>query len=86
MNTISLDDNRDDIDLYNYIPVDEMNKDDLILLWDALNKLNKNEKDLILKRYFYNMTQSQIANSLGINQVKVSREEGKVLTKLRSYM
>ena len=86
MNTISLDDDTNDIDLYNYIKVDEMNKDDLIILRDALNKLDKNEKELILKRYFYNMTQSEIANSLGTNQVKVSREEGKVLTKLRSYM
>lgn len=86
MNTISLDDDKGDVDLYNFIPINEMNKDDLITLRDALNKLNKEEKELILKRYFYNMTQSEIANSLGTNQVKVSREEGKVLTKLRSYM
>ncbi len=86
MNTLSLDDNKGDVDLYNFIPANEISKDDLILLRDALNKLNKEEKELILKRYFYNMTQSEIASSLGINQVKVSREEGKVLTKLRSYM
>ena len=86
MNTISLDDDRNDIPLYNFIPINEMNKDDLITLRDALNKLNKDEKELILKRYFYNMTQSEIATSLGTNQVKISREEGKVLTKLRNYM
>jgi len=86
MEVISLDDDKKDVDLYNFIPSNEMNKDDLILLRDALNKLNHDEKELILKRYFYNMTQSEIAKSLGINQVKVSREEGKVLTKLRSYM
>ena len=86
MNTISLDDDTSDVDLYNFIPANEMNKDDLILLRDALNKLNKEEKELILKRYFYNMTQSELAKEFGTNQVKVSREEGKVLTKLRSYM
>ena len=85
-NILSLDDDRNEIDLYNFIPINEMNKDDLIILRDALNKLDTKEKELILKRYFYNMTQSQIANEYGINQVKVSREEGKVLTKLRSYM
>ena len=85
LNIISLDDDKE-YDLYNFIPTNEMNKDDLILLRDALNKLNKEEKELIIKRYFYNMTQSEIANQYGVNQVKVSREEGKVLTKLRSYM
>ena len=34
----------------------------------------------------YNKTQQEVANELGINQVKVSREEGKVLTKLKKYM
>ena len=86
MNTLSLDDERNEIELYNFIPANETNKDDLILLRDALNKLEDKEKELILKRYFYNMTQSELAKQFGINQVKVSREEGKVLTKLRSYM
>ena len=85
LNILSLDDDSNDIDLYNFIACDN-NKDDLILLRDALNKLDTKEKQLICKRYFYNMTQSEIAEQLGINQVKVSREEGKVLTKLRTYM
>jgi len=85
-NILSLDDNRNDIDLYNVIYDDNVNKDDLIILRDALNKLDDYEKELILKRYFYNMTQKEIANEYGTNQVKISREEGKVLTKLRSYM
>ena len=85
-NVLSLDDDTNEVDLYNYISFDDMDKDDLILLRDALNKLDTKEKELILKRYFYNMTQSELAHEYGINQVKVSREEGKVLTKLRSYM
>ena len=32
------------------------------------------------------MTQSEIAKQDGVNQVSVSRQESKVLTKLRSYM
>ena len=83
---ISLDDDSNEIDLYNLISSKENNKDDLIALRDALNKLNYEEKELILKRYFYNMTQSELAKELGVNQVKISREEGKVLTKLRQYM
>ncbi len=85
-NVLSLDDDRNEVDMYNLISFEDMNKEDLILLRDALNKLDKDEKELILKRYFYNMTQSDIAKQSGLNQVKISREEGKVLTKLRNYM
>ena len=86
MNVSSLDEELDNTNLYNFIGFEDQNKDDLILLRDALEKLNDKEKELIIKRYFYNMTQSEIAKQNGVNQVKVSREEGKVLTKLRSYM
>lgn len=86
MEISSLDDDRNDLSLYDVVGFENIEKDDLILLRDALSKLNDQEKELILKRYFYNMTQSEIAKQNGINQVKVSREEGKVLTKLRSYM
>ena len=85
-NMVSLDDDTNDINLYDFISFDEKDKDELILLRDSLKKLSKEERELILKRYFYNMTQSEIAKQFGINQVKVSREEGKVLTKLRNYM
>lgn len=86
MNISSLDEEYNEANLYNFIGFEDQNKDDLILLRDALEKLNAEERELIIKRYFYNMTQSEIAKQNGVNQVKVSREEGKVLTKLRSYM
>ena len=86
METTSLDDSKNEVNLYDFIGFEDTKKDDLILLRDALNKLNDHEKELIIKRYFYNKTQSEIAKENGINQVKVSREEGKILNKLRSYM
>lgn len=84
--TLSLDDDTNESSLYDFVSSDDVSKDDLILLRDALNKLEAKEKELIIKRYFYNKTQQEVANELGINQVKVSREEGKVLTKLKKYM
>lgn len=81
LSTESIDDN-----INNIINLDNISKDDLIMLRDALNKLNEKEKELIIKRYFYNQTQSDLANEFGTNQVKVSREENKILTKLRTYM
>ena len=84
--TLSLDDDTNESNLYDFVSSDDVSKDDLILLRDALNRLETKEKELIIKRYFYNKTQQEVANELGINQVKVSREEGKVLTKLKKYM
>ena len=84
--TLSLDDDTNESSLYDFVSSDDVSKDDLILLKDALNCLEAKEKELIIKRYFYNKTQQEVANELGINQVKVSREEGKVLTKLKKYM
>ena len=84
--TLSLDDDTNESSLYDFVSSDDVSKDDLILLKDALNRLEAKEKELIIKRYFYNKTQQEVANELGINQVKVSREEGKVLTKLKKYM
>ena len=84
--TLSLDDDTNESSLYDFVGSDDVSRDDLILLRDALNRLEAKEKELIIKRYFYNKTQQEVANELGINQVKVSREEGKVLTKLKKYM
>ncbi len=86
MEVLSLDRELEDNNLYEFIASEEAENIDLIMLKDAIKKLDKEERNLILKRYFCNMTQSEIAKERGVNQVKVSREEGKVLTKLRSYM
>ncbi len=64
----------------------ELDIDMLIALKDSLEQLNEEERFLIEKRYFHDLTQSETANLLGINQVQVSRNEKKVLTKLRKYL
>lgn len=49
----------------------------------SLDKLNELEKQIIINRYFYNKTQSDIAKELNISQMTVSRVEKKSLGKLR---
>ena len=66
--------------------IDDMDKDDLLLLKEELSKLNSFEQDLINKRYMEDLTQQQTANALGITQVQVSRGEKKILTKLRTKL
>ena len=85
-NIINTDDNRE-LTLEDTIKIDEtINKDDKILLKDALNELDQNEKNIIYKRYFEDKTQQEIASEENLTQVKVYRYEKKVLQKLRDKM
>ncbi|MDR0880047.1 MAG: SigF/SigG family RNA polymerase sporulation sigma factor [Clostridioides sp.] len=59
---------------------------DNILLKDVLGKLEKRERQIIILRYFEDLTQSEIGKMLDISQVQVSRIEKKVLSKLREYI
>ena len=55
-----------------------------ILLEDILNTLDKKEQELINLRYFQDKTQSETAKYLHTNQVQVSRNEAKILKKLKN--
>ncbi len=56
---------------------------DMIALKQIINQLNKKERQIIIMRYFYDKTQSQVAKIIGISQVQVSRIEKKVLKSIR---
>lgn len=59
---------------------------DLISLKEVLQTLSPTELELIYLRYFEDKTQSDIAKFLGTNQVQVSRNEQKVLKKLKNNL
>lgn len=82
----SLDYEYDSCSLYNYVESENISKDVLIDLKNALNSLTNEEKKLISARYFSNYTQSDLAKIYKTNQVKISREEKKILTKLKAKM
>ena len=48
------------------------------VLKQLLDQLGERERDIILRRYFENQTQTQIAEQLHISQVQVSRLEKKI--------
>ena len=58
---------------------------DKVTLEELLSRLDGEERRLIYMRYFQEMTQTQIAQSLGISQVQVSRLEKKILEKMKKY-
>ena len=57
-----------------------------IFLEEELNKLSREEYEIIFKRYLQDYTQTEVANELGISQVQVSRKEHKVLQKLKKQL
>ncbi|MGI6485743.1 MAG: RNA polymerase sporulation sigma factor SigF [Tepidanaerobacteraceae bacterium] len=59
---------------------------DKIVLKEALSKLNKDERQIIILRYFKDMTQTEVAKKLGLTQVQVSRLERKILDKVKRFL
>ncbi len=59
---------------------------DKIALAAAIKKLPEQRQKIILLRYFRDFSQEETAHRLGLSQVKVSREEKKILTILREEL
>jgi len=88
-NIQSLDEPANDGNLNLYECVSDNSKvniDDLIALKSEIEKLSPLEKKLINARYAYDMTQSETAEMLGMSQVQISRNEKKVLVRLRDRL
>lgn len=84
----SLDnENEEEMNLYDSIGYTESAYNEEILdLKNELANLNEYDRNLILKRYEEGLTQSEVSKELGINQVKVSRQEKQILTRLRTRL
>ena len=59
---------------------------DYVPLKDLLKRLGKREQSIIYFRYYLDLTQTEIADRLGISQVQVSRLEKKILAQLKTWM
>lgn len=57
-----------------------------IALKQLIDKLNKDERAIIILRFFKEYTQSKTGEILGISQVQVSRKEKKILYKLKKEL
>ena len=54
---------------------EKVDKDDVISMQRALNKINEREAGVLYARYIYGKTQMEIADDLGVSQAQVSRIE-----------
>lgn len=59
---------------------------DRVALAQCIHRLPDLWQKIVLMRYFRNMTQQETANALGLTQVKISREEKKLLAALREEL
>ena len=59
---------------------------DKIAIQDALKQLNKKDRLLIFMRYFSDQTQTQTAKKMGMTQVQVSRQEKRILNRLKKLL
>ena len=66
---------------------DEMARQvDRIALAQVISQLPPDWKKIILLRYYRDMTQQQVADLMGLTQVKVSREEKKIMAFMRERL
>jgi RNA polymerase sporulation-specific sigma factor len=65
-----------------YVDEEQQNVN-IIDLKTAIKELENRERQIIILRYFKDMTQQQVAKILGISQVQVSRIEKKVLQRMK---
>lgn len=80
----------DGVELSAVIPDEEGSSEierlsDRIAIDQAMSKMSDQWRKIIILRYYRNMTQQQTAAMLGLTQVKVSREEKKIIEFLRAY-
>ena len=59
---------------------------DKLMINSMLENLEERERDIIIYRYYKDMTQSKVAKIYGTSQVQVSRIEKKALSKMREMV
>ncbi|MBQ7579508.1 MAG: sigma-70 family RNA polymerase sigma factor, partial [Clostridia bacterium] len=56
------------------------------VLKNEIDKLEPRDKQILILRYFRGKTQSEVAESLGVSQVQVSRIEAKIIESLKNKL
>ena len=81
------EENESEQNIYNKIGYNEIGyREDILDLRKEIDNLNEFDRNIIIKRYEEGLTQNELSQELGINQVKVSRKEKEILTRLRTRL
>ena len=65
---------------------EELRSFERVAIRAAIEKLDDSQRKLIILRYFRDYSQCETARALGLTQVKVSREEKKIMAMLRQQL
>jgi len=65
---------------------DDDSLNELLSLKNALNKLDKREREILLLRYFIGKTQIEVSEAIGISQAQVSRLEKNAIREMRAQI
>lgn len=80
------DDNKN-IAMYDLVQYEERGYDaDILDLKIEIDKLSEEEKLIIYDRYFNDLTQKEVSEKLNTSQVQISRNETKILKKLKDRL
>ena len=74
------------VSLADVIASNEMDFNTRLALKEELSNLSFEEKELVLKRFIESKTQSEVASSIGVSQVKISRMENKIKEKIKTRL
>ena len=81
--------NDDGTELEDFLPSNDNDLDSLtdrLALKEAIRSLPQRQREIIVLRYFRDMSQQETADILGLTQVKISREEKKIFDQLRQCL
>ena len=75
-------------ELIERLPAEDKQDDMLekMLLKSAIDDLAERDRKIIVLRYFYDMTQSEVAKKIGVSQVQISRIENKIIKEFRQKL
>lgn len=75
-------------ELIDTLPAKDEQEDwlDKFLLRGAIEELPERERKIIVLRYFRDMTQSEVAERIGVSQVQVSRIESRIIQSFREKL
>lgn len=75
-------------ELIETLPAQDNQEDwlDKMLLRGAIDGLSERDKKIIVLRYFRDMTQSEVAEKIGVSQVQVSRIENRIIKEFREKL
>ena len=75
-------------ELIETLPAQDNQEDwlDKMLLRGAIETLSERDRKIIVLRYFRDMTQSEVAERIGVSQVQVSRIENRIIKEFREKL